>query len=343
MNKIKDFIRKHKVLSVILISILTIVLVLAFSTITLFTSTTNNKSEVDLYIYPNTTYKELCSKLQKQNIINDNSLSFALFSNLFSLDKNFKTGYYVIKKDISVYSLVKKIRNGEQQTIRITINNVRTTDIFAGKVAKKLLLSKEDIIKAIDSLNYSYPNELFYHILPDTYEFYWTVNAKDLIQRLFNFSDKWWNKQQNRIKNIGYTKEEIITLASIVQEETIKEDEKSLIAGVYINRLKSDMLLQADPTVKFAYGDFTLQRIRLEHLRIDSPFNTYKYKGLPPAPICLPDISTIKAVLNYKQHNYLYFCAKEDFSGYHNFASTVQEHNLNAKKYHSALNKRNIK
>ena len=205
MNKIKDFIRKHKVLSVILISILTIVLVLVFSTIMLFTSTTNNKSEVDLYIYPNTTYKELCSKLQKQNIINDNSLSFALFSNLFSLDKNFKTGYYVIKKDISVYSLVKKIRNGEQQTIRITINNVRTTDIFAGKVAKKLLLSKEDIIKAIDSLNYSYPNELFYHILPDTYEFYWTVNAKDLIQRLFNFSDKWWNKQQNRIKNIGYT------------------------------------------------------------------------------------------------------------------------------------------
>lgn len=342
MNKIISFIKKHKILSINLISILTIVLVCFFTIIILFTAKTDNKNDVNLYIYPNTTYENLYSNLQKQNIISGNSLSFTLFSKLFSLDSNFKTGYYVIKKNTSVYSLVKKIRNGEQQTIRIAINNTRTADIFAEKVSKKLLLSKEDIIKAIDSLHYDYPNELFYYILPDTYEFYWTVSAKDFIQRLFAFSDRWW-KKQNFTETAGLTKQEIITLASIVQEETQQQDEKATIAGVYINRLKSDMLLQADPTVKFAYGDFTIKRIRFEHLKTDSPFNTYKYKGLPPAPICLPDISTIESVLHYKRHNYLYFCAKEDFSGYHNFASTIQEHNLNAKKYHSSLNKHNIK
>lgn len=342
MNKIISFIKKHKILSINLISILTIVLVCFFTIIILFTTKTDNKNDVNLYIYPNTTYENLYSNLQKQNIISGNNLSFTLFSKLFSLDSNFKTGYYVIKKNTSVYSLVKKIRNGEQQTIRIAINNIRTADIFAEKVSKKLLLSKDDIIKAIDSLHYDYSNELFYYILPDTYEFYWTVSAKDLIQRLFVFSDRWW-KKQNFTEAAGLTKQEIITLASIVQEETQQQDEKATVAGVYINRLKSDMLLQADPTVKFAYGDFTVKRIRLEHLKTDSPFNTYKYKGLPPAPICLPDISTIEAVLHYKRHNYLYFCAKEDFSGYHNFASTIQEHNLNAKKYHSALNKHNIK
>ncbi len=343
MERIKEFISKHKTLSVVIFSFLTLTMVFILALADIFTSTTNNQTDKEIFIYPNTDYACLCSNLEKKNIVKTDNLSFVLLSKLFSFDKSFKAGYYIVEKNTPIYKLVRKIRNGEQTAVKISINNMRTADIFAEKVAKKFLFSKQDMQKTIDSLQYIYPNELFYSIIPDTYEFYWTTKPKDLLRKLFDFSEKWWQKKENAIKTSGYSREDIIVLSSIVQEETTKQDEKSRIAGVYINRLKNDMLLQADPTVKFAYGDFTLKRIRLEHLRTDSPFNTYKYKGLPPAPICLPDVSTIEAVLNHEKHSYLYFCAKEDFSGYHNFASTVAEHNINAKKYHSALNRRNIR
>jgi UPF0755 protein len=179
--------------------------------------------------------------------------------------------------------------------------------------------------------------------IPNTYEFYWNTSADKFIERMYVEYKHFWSKSRlNKAQKIKLTPEQVIILASIVEEETIKDDEKPTVAGVYLNRLHKNIRLQADPTVRFAVGDFEIKRILNKHLKIDSPYNTYKYAGLPPGPICIPTISSIDAVLNYKKHDYLYFCAKDDFSGYHAFAKTLKQHNINATKYRKALNKNRI-
>ena len=180
--------------------------------------------------------------------------------------------------------------------------------------------------------------------IPNTYEFWWNTSAEEFVQRMADEYKKFWNDDRKAKANeLGLSQSQVSTLASIVESETQKNDEKARIAGVYINRLKKDWLLQADPTVVFAAGDFTIKRILNKHLEINSPYNTYKYKGLPPGPICIPSTTSIDAVLNYEHHNYMYFCAKEDFSGYHNFATTNAQHEANARRYHDALRKAGIR
>jgi UPF0755 protein len=179
--------------------------------------------------------------------------------------------------------------------------------------------------------------------IPNTYEFYWNTSADEFFERMADEYKKFWtDERKQKAKNIGLSQSEVSILASIVELETQKKDERPTVAGVYINRLKKKMLLQADPTVVFALGDFTINRVLKIHLETDSPYNTYKYSGLPPGPIYLPSISSIDAVLNFENHDYIYFCAKEDFSGYHNFAKTLAQHNENARKFQQALNKRKI-
>jgi len=179
--------------------------------------------------------------------------------------------------------------------------------------------------------------------VPNTYQIFWNIEPEKFIARMKKEYDAFWSgKRSEQAAAMGMTADEIVTLASIVQEETNKNDEKPRVAGVYVNRLKSNWLLQADPTLKFALGDFTIRRVLDTHKEIDSPYNTYKYTGLPPGPICMPDVSSIDAVLNYEQHNYYYFCAKDDMSGYHVFENTLSKHNLNARKYHNALNRARI-
>ncbi|MDE5595777.1 MAG: endolytic transglycosylase MltG, partial [Muribaculaceae bacterium] len=165
-----------------------------------------------------------------------------------------------------------------------------------------------------------------------------------LVKRLSDIRDKFWNEERRaKAASMGINPVGIATVASIVEEETAKKDERPKVARLYLNRLKRGMLLQADPTVKFAIGDFGLRRIYNTHLTVDSPYNTYKYKGLPPGPIRIPERSTLEAVLDAPAHNYIYMCAKEDFSGYHNFATDIAEHNRNAARYHRALSQRNIR
>nr|MDA3853949.1 endolytic transglycosylase MltG [Bacteroidales bacterium] len=172
---------------------------------------------------------------------------------------------------------------------------------------------------------------------------YWTIDAESLFKRMKREYDAFWNKDRMaQSKAIGYSPVEVMTIASIVDEETLKAFEKPIMAGVYINRLKRGIPMQACPTLKYALNDFTIKRILYEHKEVDSPYNTYKYKGLPPGPIRVPSTRTIDAVLNYKKHNYLYFCAKEDFSGEHYFSKTLREHNAYAQRYHKALNKQRI-
>ena len=174
--------------------------------------------------------------------------------------------------------------------------------------------------------------------IPNTYQFYWNTSAEKFIERMAEeFKSFWTQDRLQKANDLGFKQSEVITLASIVEQETQKDDEKARVAGVYINRLNKGIKLQADPTVIYAIGDFSIRRVLYSHLEYDSPYNTYKYVGLPPGPICIPSITSIDAVLNYEEHSYLYFCAREDFSGYHNFARTLAQHNANARKYQQAL------
>ena len=221
-------------------------------------------------------------------------------------------------------------------------------DKLASAVSKQIMLDSAAVISSLtDStvcarLGYT-PRNIACLFIPNTYQVYWNMDMERFLKRMAKEKDRFWNeKRLRKAKEIGLTPEEVVTLASIVDEETAVNDERPLVAGLYMNRLKRGMLLQADPTVKFACGDFGLRRILHKHLNVDSPYNTYLYEGLPPAPIRIPSIAGIESVLNYTHHDYIYMCAKEDFSGRHNFASTLREHQNNALRYQRELNRRKI-
>lgn len=263
-------------------------------------------------------------------------------------NKNIKAGRYEVKKGWNTNQLVNTLRIGNQTPLKVTFNNVRNFSDLAGKVEQYFEADSMAFLNEfLNEQNYSKYNlskaTFSSMFIPNTYQFYWTTTPAGFIEKMQLEYDRFWN--QNRKQNaekIGLSPMEVSILASIVQEETIMPDEKSRVAGVYINRLKRGMLLQADPTVKFAIGDFSIRRITNVMLETESPYNTYKYKGLPPGPINFPEVSSIDAVLNAEIHNYIYMCAREDFSGYHNFAQNLSQHNNNAAKYRNALNKRKI-
>jgi len=180
--------------------------------------------------------------------------------------------------------------------------------------------------------------------IPNTYHIFWDISAEQFLERMNSEYQRFWNdKRKSLCDSLNMTIAEVVTLASIVEKETAKNDEKPIIAGVYINRLKKNWYMQADPTLIFAHSDYNIKRVLNKHKSIDSPYNTYTNKGLPPGPICLPSISSIDAVLNYDKHKYFYFCAKDDLSGYHSFAKSNSQHNQNARKYRKALDNLNIR
>lgn len=328
--------------TIIILSIVALILisgiVCGFS---LLNKKVRNNESVSLYIYPSENYEKVLEKLEKNGVIERNERAFSIFSKVKKLENNIKSGHYVIEPKTSQVDLVRTLANGLQTPVKLVINKVRLKQDFAKKIANQLMLSENDILLAIDNRENS--QNLFDNIVCNTYEVYWNISAEKLLERLEKEANKWWENQSNQLEKIGLSRHEVVVLASIVEEETNKNEEKPTIAGVYINRLKKDMLLQADPTVKYAVGDFTIKRVMYKHLQTESPYNTYLNKGLPPTAICLPEISSLKAVLNYQKHNYMFFCAKEDFSGYHNFATTPNEHYRNAERYKNALNKLGIK
>lgn len=325
-----------------LIAICAVILLFIIFLLTIFFTHTSNKEEVEFFIRPKDNYSIVKSNLIKEKVIKSHSFTFNVVSKILSYKSCVKEGRYVIKPHTSILRMIYRLRNGNQTPVKIVITNARSVDDLAKEVTKNLMMSKEDFINEVNKQGYTYPTELFFSIVPDTYQAYWTITPKKLLNKLKEASDKFWQDKQETLQKSGYTKKEIIVLASIVNEETNKNDEKSRIAGVYVNRLKRGMPLQADPTIKFAVGDFSIKRILHEHLTIVSPFNTYLNTGLPPAPICLPSVQSLKKTLNYERHNYIYFCAKEDFSGYHNFASNDRDHVNNANRYRRALNQRGI-
>ncbi len=260
-----------------------------------------------------------------------------------------KTGCYVIKPTDNMRYLHRRLSMGYQTPVKLTIGSVRTLDRMARNIARQLMIDSTEVAKLIADTAYihriGYTKETLPALfIPNTYEVYWNLSAEDFMQRMIKENKAFWNeKRTKQAEAIGLTPIEVATLASIVEEETANQAEKPMVAGLYINRLHKGMLLQADPTVKFSMGNFELRRILYRHLEVDSPYNTYKYAGLPPGPIRVPSYQGLESVLNYTKHNYLYMCAKEDFSGTHNFAVTSAQHAANARKYQQALNRRGIR
>lgn len=256
-------------------------------------------------------------------------------------------GSYVVETGEAALAVSRALRSGRQTPLKVSFNNIRTLDALAGRIAARMELDADDFMAACDSI---LPEKGFKKaeylaaFLPDTYEFYWTTPATDVVRRLSGVRDDFWTESRRaKAAGLGLTPVRVATLASIVEEETAKSDERGKVARLYLNRLSKGMLLQADPTVKFAVGDFALRRILSRHLAIESPYNTYKYSGLPPGPIRLPERRTLEAVLDAPMHPYVYMCAKEDFSGYHNFAVDYASHLENARRYQRELNRRGIK
>ena len=300
-----------------------------------------------LKIPSNSVYKNVVDQLYEERVIND-AVSFGFVAKILGYQEAVKPGLYQIDPKMSNLQLVRMLRSGQQSPVRVTFNTVRTQEDLAEKITANLEVSKEQFLELLqDSVyirKFGFEEETVMSLfIPNTYEFWWDTSAEELFERMHKEYQIFWTEARSqKAQDLGLSKEEVSTLASIVQAESQKSDERPRIAGVYLNRLRIGMPLQADPTLVFAAGDFSIKRLTAKQMAIESPYNTYKYAGLPPGPINLPDVNSLDAVLNYEKHSYLYFCAKEDFSGYHSFAVGYNEHLNNARRYQRALNAANI-
>lgn len=259
-----------------------------------------------------------------------------------------KPGRYVINKDMSYVGLINLLRSGSQTPVKVTFNNIRTLNDLSGKIGKQILADSAQMIAFLSEPD-NYKKDGFTRdnvisvFIPNTYQFFWNTTAEKFYLRMLQEYRKFWNEERlARAKEKNLDPVEVAILASIIDDEVRKPDEKPRIAGVYLNRLKRGIPLQACPTIKFALNDFTITRVLKKYLEINSPYNTYKHYGFPPGPIGCPTIEGIDAVLNAEKHDYLFFAAKADFSGYHNFSRTLAEHNKYAAEYQRELNRRKI-
>ncbi len=337
--------KRKKIIVPILLLILALSSVIAYFGYKIYTP--NIKAETIIHIPTGATKSDVLQLLKEKNCIkNISNLQWVMEKKHYT--GKVRSGRFLLKKGMNNNQLVNMLRSGKQYPVALTFNNTRTLEEFAGKIAKQIEPDSLTLITALKNdtlvaqMGFT-PNTVIAMFIPNTYQVYWNTSAADFIKRMHREYNKFWNSnRKNRAKQIGLTPIQVATLASIVDEETAKNSEKPRVAGVYINRLNKNIKLDADPTLKFALGDFTIKRVLNKHKKIDSPYNTYKYAGLPPGPIRQPSVSGLKAVLNYERHNYYYFCAKDDFSGFHAFARTLRQHNKNARAYQNALNKRKI-
>lgn len=290
------------------------------------------------------TFKDVQDILHKGDYTQD-LISFSFLAKLMDYDEQVKPGRYVLEPNQSNIQAIRHLRAGIQEPVKITFNNVRLIEDLSQKITRNLNMKPREFEAALikfamnNSHGFNKDNVLTMFI-PNTYEVYFNVAPDDLIERMHSEYQKFWNEERkNRAEAVGLTPIEVSILASIVQAESVKQDEAPVIAGLYINRLKKGIPLQADPTLVFAVGDFSLKRVLNEHKEVDSPYNTYRNKGLPPGPVNMPEIFAVDAVLNYTKSDYLYMCAKEDFSGRHNFTHSYRQHMNNATRYQRALSR----
>lgn len=309
---------------------------------------TSFKSEREFLLIPTgTTFEGLLVLVEQQGFVK-NTESFRKAALQLELDDHLKPGRYKIEKDMNNLDMVRLLRSGRQTPVNVVINKFRSRGDFAAAISRKLELDSTVLLIALNDdvymsrfgLNSQTAMALF---IPNTYEFYWNTDVDKFFKRMSEEYTKFWNDDRMRkAAKLDLEPYEVTTLASIVEEETNAEVEKPVIASVYLNRLKKGMMLQADPTVKFAIGDFSIRRITKKHTAVQSPYNTYARVGLPPGPICTPSVKSIDAVLNPDSSDYLFFCADPERPGLHVFASTWQEHQKNAARYHHYLNQLSI-
>ncbi len=322
------------------------------------------KKRTEIFVPTGATYAQVQDSLRHSGGVK--MCKFEIISRLKGYPVCVKPGRYVLQRGSTALTVVNKMRAGLQDEIRLTFGKVRTPQALAGIVSRQIEADSVSILRLLgdeaflgrfwfagqeiededdgfDTLRVD-PCNVMACFIPDTYYCFWNMDAKGFFARMFHEQDRFWNAfRRGQARAMGLNRVQVITLASIVEEETLDKAERPDIASVYLNRYRRKMPLQADPTVKFAVGDFTLRRILKEHLKAESPYNTYCRRGLPPGPICTPSVSSIDAVLQNKQTKYLYFCAKADFSGSHSFAETYAGHLANARAYRRELDKMGIK
>lgn len=309
----------------------------------------NVKDSVTLYIPTGTSYSGLSEIITEENILDD-VISFERVAGWMKFDEQpVKAGRYEIQQGWSNRQLVNVLRSGRQSPVKVTFNNARTISELSGRITENLEIDSIQFLTHVlnpeNLARWGYSKETILSLfIPNTYEMFWTTSTDALISRMQKEHQTFWKQddRSTKAKALSMTAEEVYTLASIVEKETQAGHERPRVAGLYLNRLQKSIPLQADPTVVFAVGNFELRRVLNKHLEMDSPYNTYKFAGLPPGPIYMPSISSIDAVLNAEAHNYLYMCARPDNSGLHAFAETIREHNNNANRYRRWLDQRGI-
>lgn len=307
-----------------------------------------DQKDAYLLIPKGATIETVTDSLKAKGFLND-ELSFRFTAKMMGYHKKIKPGRYLLKANSSNREIVRLLRLGKQMPVRLTFNNIRLKKDFAQKVGAEFEFGahKLDVLLSDPKLALQYgfdTTTIMCMFIPNTYEIYWDIAPEDFMARMADEYRKFWTKERSeKLKNVGLDRIQASVLASIVQAETNNKEEKPRVAGVYINRLRNEILLQADPTLVFAWRDFGIKRVLNKHMAIDSPYNTYRNKGLPPGPINLPSPESIDAVLNYEKHDYLFFCAKGDGSGTHNFARNMGEHLANARLYHQLLNQRGVR
>ncbi len=288
------------------------------------------------------TYRDVLTDLHEQRYVND-MVSFGFLARMKNFDRKIQPGRYLLRRDMTNLQAIDALMGGRREAVSITITNVRLLRDLGERITRNIGVTEEEFSEALDAFvrsnNQGFTREnILAMFIPNTYEVYFNVVPDELIERMNSEYKRFWTEDRKaKASALGLTPIEVSVLASIVQAETIKGDEAPIVAGLYLNRLRKSIPLQADPTLVYAAGDFTIKRVLDKHKEIDSPYNTYKRTGLPPGPINMPSIANIDAVLNPTQHDFLYMCAREDFSGYHNFARTLREHNQNASRYQRAL------
>lgn len=342
-------IRPNKKLAVAVACVLLFLVVGGVGVLTLLNSKPANVSVAKMiYIGPDDDLDRVCSKL-KVALQANSVFGIRLLGELSSYKEHIHTGAYSFGPDDNNWKIFRDLRAGHQTPVELVVPSVRTVAQLLERVTPQIMADSASIAQLladssyIDSLGFN-RQTLPALFIPNTYEVYWNMDARAFLRRIHREYQVFWNKKRKaQAKALGLDPVEVSTLASIVEEETANNGEKPRVAGLYLNRLKRGIPLQADPTIKFSLQDFALRRILFKHLEVESPYNTYKHAGLPPGPIRIPSVVGLNSVLQREEHNYLYMCAKEDFSGTHNFARTLSQHNANARRYQQALNKRKIK
>lgn len=306
----------------------------------------NLESPQYIYIDETKDFENVVEQLNKMNLPSEKILR--IISDRLRYPHAVKSGRYEVVDGMTMIDVVRMLRSGNQKAVNLTFNNIRTIENLAGRISNQLMLDSVELLNALsDRLvaeKYGFDENTFVSMfIPNTYQVFWDTGVDNLLKRMKREYNSYWSDDRKAKANrLGLTPIQVSILASIVEEEATYADEYPIVAGLYLNRLERGMKLEADPTVKYAIGDFALRRILFRHLEVESPYNTYRVEGLPPGPIRVPSVAAIDATLSPQSHKYLFMCAKDDLSGRHNFAVTHAEHARNAARYQRALNERGI-